>query len=50
MTEKTPTTPPILFPALAPYQTGFLDSPDGNRIFFALSGNPAVSRMVLDKI
>jgi proline iminopeptidase len=31
---------PTLFPVLAPYQTGFLDRPDGNRIFFALSGNP----------
>ncbi|WP_105432863.1 prolyl aminopeptidase [Neorhizobium sp. T6_25] len=29
-----------LFPVLAPYQTGFLDRPAGNRIFFALSGNP----------
>jgi len=31
---------PILFPPLAPYETGFLERADGNRIFFALSGNP----------
>ncbi|MBW6421173.1 prolyl aminopeptidase [Rhizobium sp. XQZ8] len=31
---------PDLFPPLAPYETGFLERPDGNRIFFALSGNP----------
>lgn len=31
---------PDLFPVIAPYRTGFLDRPDGNRIFFALSGNP----------
>lgn len=31
---------PDLFPALSPYETGFLDRPDGNRVFFALSGNP----------
>lgn len=30
---------PDLFPAIAPYRTGFLDRQDGNRIFFALSGN-----------
>lgn len=29
-----------LFPDSAPYHTGFLDRADGNRIFFALSGNP----------
>ncbi len=32
---------PGLFPTLAPYETGFLNRPDGNRIFFSLSGNPA---------
>jgi proline iminopeptidase len=31
---------PVLFPAFPPYETGFLDRPDGNRIFFTLSGNP----------
>ncbi|WP_117190580.1 prolyl aminopeptidase [Rhizobium terrae] len=30
-----------LFPPFAPHETGFLDTGDGNRIFFALSGNPA---------
>jgi proline iminopeptidase len=29
-----------LFPSLSPYQTGFLERADGNRIFFAVSGNP----------
>ncbi|MCC2608962.1 prolyl aminopeptidase [Neorhizobium sp. Rsf11] len=29
-----------LFPPLSPYETGFLETGDGNRIFFALSGNP----------
>ncbi|WP_437439989.1 prolyl aminopeptidase [Neorhizobium galegae] len=47
MTEQMPTTPPTLFPALAPYQAGFLDRPDGNRIFFALSGNPAGKPVLL---
>lgn len=47
MTEQMPTTPPTLFPALAPYQTGFLDRPDGNRIFFALSGNPGGKPVLL---
>ncbi|MBP1843863.1 proline iminopeptidase [Rhizobium petrolearium] len=32
---------PGLFPPLSPYETGFLETGDGNRIFFALSGNPA---------
>ncbi|MFB9951421.1 prolyl aminopeptidase [Rhizobium puerariae] len=30
-----------LFPPLSPYETSFLETGDGNRIFFALSGNPA---------
>lgn len=32
---------PDLFPKISPYEAGFIDRPDGNRIFFALSGNPA---------
>jgi proline iminopeptidase len=32
---------PALFPPLAPYDTSFLDRPDGNRIFYTLSGNPS---------
>lgn len=32
---------PGLFPPLPPYETGFLEASDGNRVFFALSGNPA---------
>jgi len=32
---------PGLFPSLLPHETGFLDRPDGNRIFFSLSGNPS---------
>jgi proline iminopeptidase len=31
---------PDLFPALTPHQTGFLDTGDGNSVFFAISGNP----------
>ncbi|MCQ1833944.1 prolyl aminopeptidase [Neorhizobium galegae] len=46
MTENA-LTDPTLFPVLAPYQTGFLDRPDGNRIFFALSGNPAGKPVLL---
>lgn len=47
MTENAIPAPTTLFPTLAPYETGFLDRPDGNRIFFALSGNPSGKPVLL---